>query len=186
MEPFKKLHSYVLAVVISDLTVEFCKKFISPKSRTVDQMTQAGRSGKQNIAEGASGQSLESYIKLLGVAEASFKELAADYEDYLRQHNLITLSQNDPKLRRVRQYRAAWVATNKPNTPNLPSDQEQAANAMLSLCARETYLLGRGRLLPLNRNSSKRVAYERVCIGRECYTGNVILGRIGARSRQSS
>lgn len=143
MEPFKKLHSYVLAVVISDLTVEFCKKFISRKSRTVDQMTQVGRSGKQNIAEGASGQSLESYIKLLGVAEASFKELAADYEDHLRQHNLITLSQNDPKLRRVRQYRAAWVATNKPNTPNLPSDQEQAANAMLSLCARETYLLGR-------------------------------------------
>lgn len=106
-------------------------------------MTQAARSGKQNIAEGCSGQSLESYIKLLGVAEASFKELSADYEDYIRQHKLSTWSHTDLRLRQVRQFRAAWLAPNVPNTPGLPTIPEVAANTMVCLCAMETYLLSR-------------------------------------------
>lgn len=85
MEGYKKLASYILATVIHDLTIIFVKRWISPFSRTTDQMEQAARSGKQNIAEGYTVQSLESYIKLCGVAEGSIKELAIDYEDFLRQ-----------------------------------------------------------------------------------------------------
>lgn len=143
MEGYKYLQSYVLATVICDLTVEFCQRYINRRSRTVDQMVQAGRSGKQNIAEGYSGQSLESYIKLLGVAEASIKELAADYEDYLRQHALATWSKNDARTRDIRNFRAIWVAPNTPNTPTLPNNPEHAANLILSLCLMETYLLNR-------------------------------------------
>src|SRR3989344_8857986 len=124
MEGYKKLATYILATVICDLNVEFIKRWISYKSRTRDQMEQAGRSGKQNIAEGYSMQSLESYIKLLGVAEGSIKELAADYEDFLRQKKLSTWSKNDGRIRVFRAFRAVWIGSNIPNTPKLPNDPE--------------------------------------------------------------
>ena len=125
MESYKKLASYILATVIFDLTVEFCRRWVDPKSRTTDQMTQAARSGKQNIAEGASVQSLESYIKLLGVTEGSQRELAADYEDFLRQRKLPIWDKEDERVRRVREFR------------------EVAANTLLTFCQMETFLLKR-------------------------------------------
>lgn len=64
MEGYKRLASYILATVICDLNVQFIRKWIPPKSRTCDQMEQAGRSGKQNIAEGYTMESLEEYMKL--------------------------------------------------------------------------------------------------------------------------
>ncbi len=143
MEGYKKLTTYILATVICDLNVEFIKRWISYKSRTRDQMEQAGRSGKQNIAEGYTIQSLESYIKLLGVAEGSIKELAADYEDFLRQKKLSTWSKDDGKIRGFRNFRAVWVKFNIPNTPNLPKDPEEAANMLLTFCQMESYLLSR-------------------------------------------
>jgi four helix bundle suffix protein len=143
MESYKRLSSYILATVIYDLTVEFCKRWIDYKSRTTDQMVQAARSGKQNIAEGASVQSLESYIKLLGVTEGSQRELAADYEDFLRQKGLPIWEKEDSRVREVRLFRAVWVSPNQPNTPNLPNDPEVAANMMLTYCQMETYLLKR-------------------------------------------
>lgn len=48
-------------------------------------MTQAARSGKQNIVEGYELQSLEGYIRFLGIAKGSIRELEEDYEDFLRQ-----------------------------------------------------------------------------------------------------
>lgn len=61
-----------------------------PRSCTHDQMVQAARSGKQNIAEGsmASGISKKTELKLVGVARASLEELLLDYQDFLRQHRL--------------------------------------------------------------------------------------------------
>ncbi len=141
MEGYKYLSTYILATVIHDLTVQFCKAFIDPRSRTVDQMVQAARSGKQNIAEGYSMQSLEGYIKLLGVAKGSQKELAIDYEDYLRQHHLETWPKESPKIRKIRAFRAIWVKPNIPNTSNLPTNPEVAANMMLTFCQMETFLL---------------------------------------------
>lgn len=142
-EGYKYLSSYILATVIHDLTVQFCQIYVDPRSRTVDQMIQADRSGKQNIAEGYSMQSLEGYIKLLGVAKGSQKELLIDYEDYLRQHRLSTWEVNNTKVRKIREFRAVWVRPNIPNTPNLPTDPEAAANTLLTFCQMETFLLER-------------------------------------------
>lgn len=143
MEGYKKLKTYILATVICDLNVEFIERWISYKSRTRDQMEQAGRSGKQNIAEGYTMQSLESYIKLAGVALGSIKELAADYEDFLRQKRLATWPKDDERIRAIRDFRAVWVVPNRPNTPNLPKDPEEAANMMLTFCQMESYLLAK-------------------------------------------
>lgn len=143
MEGYKKLASFILATVIFDLTMEFVKRWVNPKSRTKDQMEQAARSGKQNIAEGYTMQSLESYIKLAGVAEGSLKELGLDYEDFLRQKDYEIWDKEDPRVRVFRGFRAVWVNPNRPNTPNLPKDPEEAANMLLTFCQMETYLLNR-------------------------------------------
>ena len=85
----KNLIIYRKAELLYDMTYYFCRTFLSPKDRTVDQMIQAARSGKQNIAEGNSAgmTSKESEIKLINVAKASFHELLLDYEDFLRVRN---------------------------------------------------------------------------------------------------
>ena len=79
---YQTLLSYQKARIVYDGTVWFCKRFLDPRSRTVDQMVQAARSGKQNIVEGASqvsGISKEAELKLLNVARASLEELLEDY-----------------------------------------------------------------------------------------------------------
>jgi len=83
---YKELLSFRKAEIIYDVTVQFCRKNFSPRDRTIDQMVQAARSGKQNIAEGcmASGTSKEMEIKLVNVARASLEELLLDYHDFLR------------------------------------------------------------------------------------------------------
>lgn len=85
---YKKLLSYQKADVIFQITCYFCAHFLSKGDRTVDQMIQAARSGKQNIVEGcaASSASARTEIKLINVAKASLKELLEDYEDYLKVH----------------------------------------------------------------------------------------------------
>jgi four helix bundle suffix protein len=87
---YEKLLSYQKALIVYDATVYFCNRFIDKKSRTYDQMVQAARSGKQNIAEGsdASGTSKEAEIKLTGVAKASQKELLEDYRDFMRSRGI--------------------------------------------------------------------------------------------------
>ena len=83
---YEKLLSYQKAKIVYDGTVRFCARFLEKRDRTVDQMVQAARSGKQNIIEGslASGTSKETEIKLMNVARASLEELLEDYRDYLR------------------------------------------------------------------------------------------------------
>ena len=74
---YRKLKCYQKSVLIYDGTYCFCKRFLVRGDRTVDQMVQAARSGKQNIAEGsaASTTSSETELKLMNVARASMKEL---------------------------------------------------------------------------------------------------------------
>lgn len=76
--------------VIFQITYDFCSRFLSKGDRTIDQMIQAARSGKQNIIEGcaASATSSKTEIKLINVAKASLKELLEDYEDYLKTRRL--------------------------------------------------------------------------------------------------
>lgn len=82
----KKLLSYQKAEIIYDITFRFCHQHLGKGDRTVDQMIQAARSGKQNIVEGVqnSGTSKQTEIKLLSVARGSLAELLTDYQDYLR------------------------------------------------------------------------------------------------------
>ncbi len=84
--------------MIFDITVRFCDRFVSGLSRTHDQMVQAARSGVQNIAKGsqASGTSKKSELKLTNVACASLEELRLEYEDFLRQRQLIVWDYADP------------------------------------------------------------------------------------------
>lgn len=83
---YEDLLSFKKSRIVYDATVLFCEKFVDRRSRTVDQMVQAARSGKQNILEGsqASGTSRETEIKLTNVARASLEELLEDYRDFLR------------------------------------------------------------------------------------------------------
>ncbi len=143
---YKYLLSYQYALVVYDLTQEFCQRFLSGREllRQRDQMTQAARSGKQNISEGYELESLESYIKLLGVAKGSIKELLEDYEDYLRQHDLDLWPKDSPKMRVLREVRVMREPTpHIPHYPHLPQDVTLAANLMVMLCQRTSYLLGR-------------------------------------------
>lgn len=83
---YKNLLSYQRAEVVYDATVRFCQRNLDRRDRTVDQMVQAARSGKQNILEAsmASATSKETEIKLTNVARASLEELKEDYRDFLR------------------------------------------------------------------------------------------------------
>ncbi len=83
---YRKLLSYQKTEVIYEMTFYFCQKYLQKGDRTIDQMVQAARSGKQNIIEGcaASATSAKTEIKLVNVAKASLQELLEDYIDYLR------------------------------------------------------------------------------------------------------
>jgi four helix bundle protein len=95
---------YRKAEVVYDLTYRCCHRFLAKTDRTIDQMIQAARSGKQNIVEGskASGTSKEMEIKLIGVARASLEELLADYYDLLRVRDLPIWEKESSKARFVR------------------------------------------------------------------------------------
>lgn len=86
---YRELKSFQKAEIVYDVTYRFCARFLSRGDRTIDQMVQAARSGKQNILEGskASKTSKEMELKLTNVARASLEELVADYEDFLRNHD---------------------------------------------------------------------------------------------------
>ncbi|MFM2296183.1 MAG: hypothetical protein RLZZ350_2596 [Verrucomicrobiota bacterium] len=102
---YRELLSFQKGEIIYDLTFHFCHKFLRIGDRTVDQMIQAARSGKQNISEGSefSGTSKEFEIKLVNTARASLEELLLDYQDYLRVRKLRLWDKNDKEARYVRQ-----------------------------------------------------------------------------------
>ena len=87
---YQTLLSYQKAEVVFDITFRFAHKFLGRGDRTVDQMVQAARSGKQNILEGSKAAltSKETEIKLTNVGRASLEELLADYRDFLRVRDL--------------------------------------------------------------------------------------------------
>jgi four helix bundle suffix protein len=96
---------YQKAEVVYDITFRFCHKFLARGDRTVDQMVQAARSGKQNISEGSefSGTSKEVEIKLANTARASLEELLKDYEDYLRVRDFKLWDKDSKEAKYVRQ-----------------------------------------------------------------------------------
>ena len=145
---YQKLESYQNSVIIFDATNDFCASFLKKGDRTVDQMIQAARSGKQNIVEGceASGISTETEIKLLGVARASLEELLEDYRDHLRTHALTLWKKDDKRvleIRRLVKLKDRSYRTYKSYFEGAGGGAEVFCNAMISLIHQTNYLLDR-------------------------------------------
>ena len=144
---YEHLRVYQQAVVIYDLTVEFCRRYLAahgrgmPTRRTIDQMVQAARSGKQNIVEGSLGKSLKSNIKLTSVARASFGELLEDYRDFLRTTHLFLWDKNDPRVLRMRMRKNHIIAENLPRMLKWADTPEKFGNLAITVISMETYLL---------------------------------------------
>jgi four helix bundle suffix protein len=142
---YRNLFSYQKAEIIYDGTVYFTNRFFNKYDRTVGQMVQAARSGKQNIAEAsmASATSKETEIKLTNVARASLEELQIDYEDFLRT-NKLPLWDKEHKL--VARLRELNKSTPKPAYETFVKaieheSPEISANTMITLIKICTYLL---------------------------------------------
>ena len=139
-----ELKSFQHSELVYDATMKFCERFIDKRSRTHDQMVQAARSGRQNIAEGsqASGTSKKTELKLVGVARASLEELLLDYEDFLRHRGLKLWSKNHPTAQVVR--RLAYEKNRTYMTYRTyieESSAEIAANTVICLIHQTNYLL---------------------------------------------
>ncbi len=119
---YRSTASFQTTTLIYDATYFFCEKFVDSRSRTVDQMVQAARSGRQNIAEGsrAAATTSQTELRLLNVARASLEELLLDYEDYLRHRRLPAWAADSPETSAVRSVPARWRTQREPfDPPNL-------------------------------------------------------------------
>ena len=101
---YRELRTFQSATLIYDATYWFCEKYCDKYSRMIDQMVQAARSGRQNIAEGsrAAATSSQTELRLVNVARASLEELLLDYEDFLRHRRQPLWGKDDPEAQAVR------------------------------------------------------------------------------------
>jgi len=171
---YRRLKSFQLAQLIYDITVRFCERYIERQSRTRDQMVQAARSGRQNIAEGsrASAISSNTELRLVNIARASLDELLLDYEDFLRQRQW---NKDDREARAVRAIGrehssataasyAAWLSH---------ADPAVVANAVICLIHQANYLL-----------DQQIAALERSFIREGGYSENLAAARLAERRSQ--
>ena len=102
---YQTLLSFQKAEIVYDITFRFAHKYLARGDRTIDQMIQSARSGKQNILEGSKAAitSKETEIKLTNVARASLEELLADYRDYLRVRDHPIWDKDSKEAQYVRQ-----------------------------------------------------------------------------------
>lgn len=143
---YKKLLSYQKSEIIFDATVYFTARFFQRGDRTIDQMVQAARSGKQNIVEAsmASGTSKEFEIKLTNVARASLEELLVDFQDFLRLRGLGEWDKNHKftqRLRELNRQNPTSYETFRKGIEN--EDPSICANVIIGLIKVATYLLER-------------------------------------------
>ena len=153
---YRELRSFQIATIIYDATYWFCERFLDSRSRMSDQMVQAARSGRQNIAEGsrAAATSSQTELRLVNVARSSLEELLLDYEDFLRQRHLKKWEPDDPEALAVRRI-GQQHSTDQPDRTELSDEQRYAlyakwldhedpairANALLCLINQANYLL---------------------------------------------
>jgi four helix bundle suffix protein len=143
---YRNLITYQKAEIIYDGTIYFTKRFFRKNDRTVDQMVQAARSGKQNIAEAsmASSTSKETEIKLTNVARASLEELKIDYEDFLRTNKLPVWHKEHKLTIRFRELNRTSNATYETYIKAIEnSEPEICANSLICLIKVVSYLLSK-------------------------------------------
>jgi len=141
---YRHLIAYQKAEIVYDGTVYFSHRFFEKYDRTIDQMVQAARSGKQNIAEAsmASGTSKETEIKLTNVARASLEELLIDYADFLRIRKLPLWSKEHRLVTRLRELNRTPLANYETFRKAIENPTpEICANTMITLIKITTYLL---------------------------------------------
>jgi len=143
---YRNLITYQKAEIIYDATIYFTKRFFKNYDRTIDQMVQAARSGKQNIVEAsmASATSKETEIKLTNVARASLEELLIDYEDFLRTNKLKKWEKENPLAVRFRELNKTPNATYETYRKAFEhAEPEICANSVRCLIIIVTYLLNK-------------------------------------------
>jgi len=185
---YRDLRSFQIATIIYDATYWFCERFLEPRSRMSDQMVQAARSGRQNIAEGsrASATSSQTELRLVNVARSSLEELLLDYEDYLRHRRLRKWAPDSTEALTVRK-----IGQNHQPDPSDPRDQtdEQRyalyvrwldhddpairANALICLINQANYLLDK-----------QIVALEAQFIEDGGYSEQLAVARLAERNRK--
>ncbi|MGI6087317.1 MAG: four helix bundle suffix domain-containing protein [Kiritimatiellia bacterium] len=141
---YKSLLSFQKAEIVYDATVKFCADLLDRRDRTVDQMVQAARSGKQNIVEAsmASGTSKETEIKLTNVARASFEELLTDYRDFLRTRGATEWPKDHPYVKRLQELNRTPDANYDTFRKAVEhADPAIRANAIIGLIKVTNYLL---------------------------------------------
>lgn len=150
---YRNLRVYKVTEIIYDITYFFTQQYLSHGDRTVDQMVQAARSGKQNIAEGnqAAATSSETEIKLTNVAKASLEELLVDYEDYLRVRGFGQWDTHHPRYEKMRRYaRSEQIKTDYTLSMQRMNDEE-LANLAITLIHQAIYMLHRLLVTMQNR-----------------------------------
>ena len=184
---YRDTASFQTTTIIYDATYWFCEKFLDSRSRTVDQMVQAARSGRQNIAEGsrAAATSSQTELRLLNVARSSLEELLLDYEDYLRHRRLPQWAPESPEALAVRR-----VGKNDRPDPSDRADGSQyaqyarwldqpdpamRANALICLINQANYLLDR-----------QIEALEKAFIAEGGYSEQLATARIAERGRKKN
>ncbi|MFA5203520.1 MAG: four helix bundle suffix domain-containing protein [Lentisphaeria bacterium] len=143
---YRTLLSYQKSEVIYEITYRFCQRFLSKGDRTIDQMVQAARSGKQNILEGskAGAASRETEIKLTSVARASLEELLEDYRDFLRVRDLAVWDRQSRQAQYVRRLGTVAPLTFAPFREFVATrPAEVVANIAVCLIHQANYLLDR-------------------------------------------
>ncbi|MCM1318316.1 MAG: four helix bundle suffix domain-containing protein [Bacteroides sp.] len=140
---YRSLITFQKAECIYDITFHFAHRFLEKGDRTVDQMVQAARSGKQNIVEGASASatSKEMEIKLMNVAKASMHELLVDFEDYLRVRQLRQWQKGEPKFEQTRRYCTSHNSSADFRDKLPDRNDETIANIAIILIRQLDYLL---------------------------------------------
>lgn len=143
---YRKLYAYQICEIVFDGPEAFCSRAMPRRSRTKEQMVQAARSGKQNIAEGSvfSGTSKKLELKLINAARASLEELVLDYQDFLRQSKLEQWGKDDVKTSFIR--RLAYRTPKSYETYRNYIEEktlETAANTLICLIHQAKYMLDR-------------------------------------------
>lgn len=128
-----------------DVTFYFAHHYLENGDRTIDQMVQAARSGKQNIAEGAAAgnTSKETEIKLTNVAKASLQELLVDYEDFLRVRGLKQWQSDDARLAQTKRACAAHNDSEYYRKAMPERSAETIANIAITLIHQTDWLLNK-------------------------------------------
>ncbi len=190
---YRRTASFQTTTIIYDATYWFCEQFLDGRSRTIDQMVQAARSGRQNIAEGsrAAATSSQTELRLLNVARSSLEELLLDYEDYLRHRRLPQWPPDGPEALAVRDVprRFSQERTDPSELTELTDQQRWAlyaawldhadaavrANALICLINQATFLLDR-----------QIAAAEQHFVEDGGYSEQLATARLAERQRRSS